>query len=55
MSQSKKDAGDYSKDEAAKRRDDALRRALMTPPSPKKTKAGKPSGSKRAVTRAKVK
>lgn len=28
----------YSKKEAAKRRDDALRRALMTPPNPHSTK-----------------
>jgi hypothetical protein len=45
---SRKPDENYSEEEAAKRRDDALRRALNTPPKPH---AGKPSTKrKRAKT-----
>jgi hypothetical protein len=39
-----KDAGTYSEKETAQRRDEALRRALMTPPKPHQSKPAKAKG-----------
>lgn len=43
---------EYSAEEAARRRDEALRRALNTPPQPRKARASPVSGEMTATTRA---